>query len=232
MGEWEMGKVRFQRFLSRTMFILVILVVFCVQAALSTHGTDVSSLTSASAYSCLKDNGFSFTVVRAYKSGGAVDANAVQTIANAWEGGQKNVDAYLFPCVASCDGKKSAAQQIQETHSYLSNSKYGMLWLDIEGTQYWYSDTNKNVQFIQDLITETQALDMTIGIYTSNNSWTPITGSSTKFGNLPLWYPHYENTPNPSYSDWKPFGGWKSPSIKQYKGTTSICGASVDENFY
>jgi hypothetical protein len=46
----------------------------------------------------------------------------------------------------------------------------------------------------------------------------------------PLWYPHYDN--NPSYSDWYNFGGWTSPSIKQYAGTTSFCSASIDKNYY
>ena len=138
----------------------------------------------------------------------------------------------LYSGVAACANTITASQQIQATHNLLSGTKYGMLWLDIEGSQYWYSDTSKNVNFIQELVNESKALNITVGIYSGNSQWTPITGSSKAFSNLPIWYAHYENTPNPSYSDWVPFGGWASPAIKQFKGTTSICGASVDENFY
>lgn len=66
--------------------------------------------------------------------------------------------------------------------------------------------------------------------FDSKSQWDPITGGTTKFSYLPIWYAHYDN--NPSYSDWNNFGGWTKPAIKQYAGTTSLCGGSVDKNFY
>lgn len=51
-----------------------------------------------------------------------------------------------------------------------------------------------------------------------------------KFSDFPLWYAHYDGIP--SFSDFKPFGGWTKPTIKQYKGTSSLCGASVDLNYH
>ena len=42
-------------------------------------------------------------------------------------------------------------------------------------------------------------------------------------------YAHYDN--NPSFSDFSPFGGWSRPSIKQYTGTSSVCGASIDNDW-
>lgn len=61
------------------------------------------------------------------------------------------------------------------------------------------------------------------------------------FANHDLWLPglcradicryaHYDNVE--SFSDFSPFGGWSHPSIKQYKGTTGICGTSIDYDFY
>lgn len=47
---------------------------------------------------------------------------------------------------------------------------------------------------------------------------------------LPLWYAHYDNSP--SFSDFAAFGGWTAPNIKQYEGTSSLCGASVDRNWH
>jgi GH25 family lysozyme M1 (1,4-beta-N-acetylmuramidase) len=68
------------------------------------------------------------------------------------------------------------------------------------------------------------------GIYTSASQWNPIMGGSTKFSKYPLWYAHYDN--KASFSDFSAFGGWTKPSIKQYVGTTGICSASVDKNWY
>jgi hypothetical protein len=48
---------------------------------------------------------------------------------------------------------------------------------------------------------------------------------------MPLWYAHYENEPNPSFSDFTSFGGWSTPSYKQFKGTTTVCGMGIDENY-
>jgi hypothetical protein len=50
-----------------------------------------------------------------------------------------------------------------------------------------------------------------------------------RFTSLQLWYAHYDNVPN--FSDFTPFGGWTVPSMKQYKGTTAVCGASIDLNY-
>lgn len=108
----------------------------------------------------------------------------------------------------------------------------GMLWIDVEGPQssYWGPTAEENVAFLDAMVQEGLKRGISLGIYSSASQWNPIMGSSTKFSYLPLWYPHYDN--NPSYSDWVSFGGWSKPSIKQYIGTTSICSASVDKNFY
>jgi hypothetical protein len=45
-----------------------------------------------------------------------------------------------------------------------------------------------------------------------------------------LWYAHYDNKPD--FSDFKTFGGWTSPKVKQYHGTTTECNAGVDKNWY
>ena len=37
---------------------------------------------------------------------------------------------------------------------------------------------------------------------------------------------------NPSFSDFSGFGGWSKPTIKQYTGTSSFCGGSVDHDYY
>jgi hypothetical protein len=80
------------------------------------------------------------------------------------------------------------------------------------------------------MVDEAKKQGVTLGIYTSASQWNPIMGGSTKFSYLPLWYAHYDN--NPSFSDFVAFGGWTKPNIKQYKGTTSVCSASVDYNWY
>jgi hypothetical protein len=41
----------------------------------------------------------------------------------------------------------------------------GMLWLDIEGTQYWSTNHQSNVNFIQGLVDEGKRQGVTLGMY-------------------------------------------------------------------
>ena len=62
--------------------------------------------------------------------------------------------------------------------------------------------------------------------------WESIMGGAKNcagVSEVPIWYAHYDNTA--SFSDWKDFGGWKKPFMKQYKGDESLCGADVDISF-
>ena len=35
-------------------------------------------------------------------------------------------------------------------------------------------------------------------------------------------YAHYDR--DPSFNDFKPFGGWSKPSMKQFTGGATVCG--------
>jgi hypothetical protein len=200
----------------------------------------------------MKNSGVSFVIVRVYMSSGKPDPNGPQSIANAWAGGMRQVDGYIFPCF-SCGnpagqmdsainslqaaGLKhlprvvgtNSSSEIKEENLAVS---YGMLWLDVEGTQYWGSDQQANSDFLEAMANQGIKRGITLGVYTSKSQWTPITGNSKILGNLPLWYPHYEQPSNPSYSDFVAFGGWSKPAIKQYQNTHTLCDCGVDSNFY
>lgn len=224
--------------------------------ALATRGVDMSQATSQSAFSCMVSNGYTFTIARVYCSSGHPDSNGPTSINNAWKGGMKHVDGYIFPC-PTCS--TSPQQQVIDTINYLKanslqiarreaheesapftvmanstvgSATVGMLWIDVEGTQYWTTSYSKNINFIQAMVDELNRQGVHFGIYTSSSQWSPITGNSAQFAKYPLWYPHYESPPNPSYSDWKAFGGWQTAAMKQYQGTTSACGGGWDYNYY
>lgn len=103
-----------------------------------------------------------------------------------------------------------------------------MIWFDIEGS--WGGTPASHIAFIHGLINQANAMGVRWGIYTSRSQWGPITNNTPEFGAPALWYAHYDN--NPSFSDFVPFGGWAHPSIKQFMGTTTICGVGIDKNFY
>eukprot|EP01029_Cantina_marsupialis_P005878 TRINITY_DN16379_c0_g1_i1.p1 TRINITY_DN16379_c0_g1~~TRINITY_DN16379_c0_g1_i1.p1 ORF type:complete len:213 (-),score=41.38 TRINITY_DN16379_c0_g1_i1:771-1409(-) len=207
-------------------FILLLLVAI---AQAKTFGIDISQYTSESALRCLHNKGNKFAIVRAYQSTGHVDRNAVANIKNAHAAGFEYVDAYIFPSIHH--GGNATRQAYETLHNLRTNgAKFGMIWLDVEGTQYWTSSKTTNARFISDLAYAFKKMGAHVGMYTSRYQWQDIAGSSTCCHSLPLWYPHYDHLA--SFSDFRSFGGWTKPAIKQFAGSTMECGVGVDKNFY
>jgi hypothetical protein len=174
------------------------------------------------------------------------------SINDAWSGGMSYVDGYIFPCYSCGNPAKQMDDTLNSLKSHglkilghnsegdretlMANNNgtlgatVGMLWIDVEGTQYWSSSAQNNVNFIQGMVDEGLRQGVHLGIYTSASQWNPICGGSTQFKSYPLWYPHYDNSA--SFSDFSSFGGWTKPAIKQYQGTTTLCSAGVDLNYY
>lgn len=208
-----------------------------MQVSNATDGVDVSAHVGPDAWACLKKSGRIFGIIRCFRSTGSPDPNCPHTVYNAWDGGMSNVDVYFFPDFS----KGNPAGQVQSMVSYLKHYNitnrspygpphtYGMLWFDIEGTQYWGSQAANN-QFIKGLLSEAERQNIHIGVYTSASQWNPITGGATYASKYPLWYAHYDGSR--SFSDFSPFGGWTRPSIKQFRGDATVCGVGVDENWY
>jgi GH25 family lysozyme M1 (1,4-beta-N-acetylmuramidase) len=120
--------------------------------------------------------------------------------------------------------------ELRESSNSTVGARVGMLWLDIEGSQYWSGTPSYNVNFLSAMVQRGRELGVSMGIYSSASQWNPIMGGSTAFSDLPLWYAHYDM--NPSFSDWYSFGGWYKPAIKQYAGDQTFCSAGVDKNYY
>jgi len=208
--------------------LVVVLLAAHIPNVLSTRGVDVSSHITTAGFSCLKNNGMDFAIVRAWESGGQPDSNCPSTVANAHAAGIPYVDVYMFPCYQCGDG----AGQVSKAVAYLKahDVQYGMFWFDIEGPQYWSTNQAFNRDFMSAMLTQARTLGVHAGVYTSASQWGPIMGTWTGAASYSLWYAHYDNSQN--FNDFSAFGGWTRPSIKQYYGDASVCGLDVDLNWY
>lgn len=140
----------------------------------------------------------------------------------------EHVDIYMFPC-PKCG---NARGQVQALKNHAANINFGQVWLDIEGTQYWLGTHDQNRAFFKELAAASQELfgSKFGGVYTNVNQWEPIFGTWTEYSYLRLWWAFWDKSP--SWSGWKPFDGWNHPAVKQYAGDDSLCGMSIDKNFY
>ena len=199
-----------------------------VSIAFSTYGVDVSTRIYQSDWECLKNDGFDFAIIRAYQSTGHVDPNAKATVADALSGGMAHVDIYMFPC-PSCG---NAAGQVDDLLSAMENTHYGMVWLDIEGAQYWLGDYDRNFEFYKQLVQRLQYHGASFGTYSSPYEWSSVMGSNNGYeacGHCQFWWADYGS---PTFSNYHPVGGWPRPAMRQYQGTSSRCGVSVDLDWY
>ncbi|GAM21639.1 hypothetical protein SAMD00019534_048140 [Acytostelium subglobosum LB1] len=193
------------------------------------YGVDISSLGSEGVFSCLKDNGYTFAVVRCWESVGQPDSNCPHSLDNAWAAGLSHVDAYIFPCY-SCG---NPAGQVESMVKYIQSNgaKFGMIWFDIEGPGvYWSGNQADNRNFFSGMVEGAKAAGVNVGVYTSASQWEPIMGNWNGGASFPLWYAHYDG--NPSFSDFSAFGGWSKPAIKQYNGDVQVCNLDVDQDYY
>ncbi len=65
--------------------------------------------------------------------------------------------------------------------------------------------------------------------------WNQIFGSRdvcTNFASYPLWYAHYDG--KKTFDDFaaSKFGGWTTPTLKQYAGDALVCGYKLDLSWY
>lgn len=70
----------------------------------------------------------------------------------------------MFPCPTCGNGAGQAETMVNYLKGY--NANYGMVWLDIEGPQYWMSQS-ENVAFFESLVAGLKAEGAHIGVYTS-----------------------------------------------------------------
>ena len=105
------------------------------------------------------------------------------------------------------------------------------LWLDIEGSQYWRLGRAGNFAFFRELIAECERLSLSYGVYTSVVQWNALFGNArlSNAHKIPLWYPHYDGIPD--FNDFRSFGGWTKPTIKQFSDQGRKCGVGYDINW-
>eukprot|EP01022_Parablepharisma_sp_SALTPOND_P026932 TRINITY_DN65250_c0_g1_i1.p3 TRINITY_DN65250_c0_g1~~TRINITY_DN65250_c0_g1_i1.p3 ORF type:complete len:215 (-),score=13.72 TRINITY_DN65250_c0_g1_i1:101-745(-) len=186
-------------------------------------GADVSQLFPD--ISCLKSKGFELIIPRCYHSYGAVDKNCPKNLAHAKAAGL-SADIYIFPC-SKCG---NPAKQVEDTIKYVKSEVYGRIWVDVE-RYHWNTDKAVNRKFIREMVNAIEKAGKKAGIYTSTHSWNAIVGNDwDELSRLPLWYPHYDK--HPSFKDFKSFGGWHKPLMKQYVGNEKVCGGTVDLNYF
>ena len=213
-------------------------------AAAALLGVDVSTPVSDADARCMAGTAnISFGIARAWHSDYSGYDTGATTSLRAWAAAGITAHAYMFPCTRA----GTAAAQVRALRGNLTAAGLspGRIWLDFESNgdprcAWSASDRAANCAFMGELVAAAAADGGRWGVYSSIHEWTLIMTTAADPGGcpvaaaLPLWYPHYETPVNPSFSDFKPFGGWAQPAAKQFddgRSTGPICKISVDNNW-
>uniref|UniRef100_A0A8R1HKB6 Lysozyme n=1 Tax=Caenorhabditis japonica TaxID=281687 RepID=A0A8R1HKB6_CAEJA len=199
---------------------------------------DLSVPVSTSQLQCIKQAGYSVAFVRAYNPAGqgSFDANACTTIQNAYYAGL-GTEVYMTPQPASA---KQGYQQLDEIYQGFTARGITIraIWIQVTSPTNWPSNANTNVNFINSILSRARQYGMTVGIYTSYYDWNQITNGWSSVGSdVLLWYWNVlgggVNGETPAtFTDFRPFGCWSVPSVKQFAQVEQVCQITVNRDVY
>ncbi|VDK60732.1 unnamed protein product [Cylicostephanus goldi] len=131
---------------------------------------------------------------------------------------------------------KTGSQQFDEMYGGLKNANINVRSVWVTSPVNWFSSSTSNINFLNSILSRANQYGLSIGIYTSIYDWNQITGGAT-INNAMLWYWNtygsgVSNESPPNYNDFRAFGGWSTPSVKQFAQVESVCGVTVNRDVY
>ncbi|CAJ0608301.1 unnamed protein product [Cylicocyclus nassatus] len=200
------------------------------------YAVDLDRPVTVAAFECMKKSGYKAAIIRAYDpaNNGKFDGNAISNIRNANRAGL-GTEVFMTPLPRS---SKKGGEQFRELYEGLKNGKIDvrMVWLQVTSPVNWGSNSNENIYFLNDIISMAKHYGVRIGFYTNVYDWNQITKGAVVEGAM-LWYwnvngggPSGETPAN--FDDFRPFGKFMKPTMKQFGQMEQICGVTVNRDIY
>ncbi|CAG8590261.1 15552_t:CDS:2 [Dentiscutata erythropus] len=225
-------------------FIVIILCVILIVSetnatSYAVDAGDPHGVQAVSAWSCAKASGFTRAIIECYSEycsqGGGVSSSCLGNYKNAVAAGYKYIDLYFYPCTGAAYNCKSPQTQVNELVTFVNQNKMLVqtIWIDFENdtttcTKSWSQDTASNLALAKQFTNAAKTTLWNWGIYSTNYEWTKLFGSAQAVvdSSFKIWYADFQNPSQPNYDDWNSlaFGGFSTPSGKQYADSGSNCG--------
>ncbi|KIH55997.1 hypothetical protein ANCDUO_13828 [Ancylostoma duodenale] len=194
---------------------------------------DVAVPVSLDAFKCMKKHGYSTAFVRGYANS-EFDENVVDNIRNADLAGL-GIEVFMSPQIRS---EKTGSEQFQELYEGLKENDIEVktVWLQVTSPIDWNPSSKTNIKFINDITKTAKDYEIMVGIYTNAYDWSQITKDANVKGGM-LWYWNVDGigatgeTPA-NFDDFRPFGNFVGPTVKQFGQKENICGVTVNKDVY
>ncbi|EYB95666.1 hypothetical protein Y032_0157g3202 [Ancylostoma ceylanicum] len=200
------------------------------------YAVDLDRAATPTAFTCMKRSGYSTVFIRAYDptGSGRFDLNAVNNVRNANKAGL-GTEVFMTPQIRS---SKRGSQQFRELYDGLRRGSIVVrtVWLQVTSPVNWDINSQTNINFLNEIITAAKSVGVTIGFYTNAYIWQQITKGAWVEGAM-LWYwnvngggPQGETPAN--FNDFRPFGKFTKPIVKQFGQVENVCGVTVNRDVY
>lgn len=174
---------------------------------------------------CIAAEGFTQLVFRGLMSSGLPDPTARANLEKAID---VDCTVYLVPCF-KCG---NAAKQIADTCDAIYGTNYFYHpYLVVEDPAMWSADMMENRAFVEEAVrailgSGRKCFD-NVRFRSTKYEWEKILGLDySSFSDRVLWY--VSDDKRKSHRDFRPFGGWNVPRVKQYNKGQEICGNQVN----
>ncbi|KAI6196447.1 hypothetical protein M3Y94_01111100 [Aphelenchoides besseyi] len=201
------------------------------------YGIDAVASVSQTTFQCLSRQGYSLAFLRIYSpaNGGQVDSTGVNNIYAA-SAAKLLYEVFVTPSPTS---SKSGSTQFTEAYNYATSQGLSLnrMWLQVTSPINWYQTQSYNTQFIQSFINTANSYGIQVGVYTSWYDWQQITGSTVAVSPPYLWYWNANGLGASAESvrdasDFYSFGPFRSPNVKQFGLSETICSTYVNVNLF
>ncbi|KAL6733478.1 hypothetical protein Aduo_004123 [Ancylostoma duodenale] len=133
---------------------------------------------------------------------------------------------------------KSGVQQFAEFFYVMNHCSpvQKSMWIKVTSPNDWPLNYTSNINFINSITKQATGYGVAVGIYTSANDWKQITnGYSGLNSGIKLWWKDTfgagssgESPPN--FDDFRQFGSWNAPTVKQFSEDYPWCGMTINRN--
>lgn len=199
-----------------TIFIFAIVVVSnCTLGVV----TDITDSNTATAFPCIVKGGYTDVTIGVSSSPTQimVDTTGIQNLNKA-----KNAFTKVSLAFFSCRGR-DPVKQVDEFVKKVSKDLYSQIWVYLGQESLWYQcspssfNAQQNCDYMHTLLNQFKKYNVTVGIASEESKWSDqCSNVCNDLGSYPLyWTPNADNIP--SFSNFKPFGGWKTPAVKVYQ---------------
>ncbi|KAL6733589.1 hypothetical protein Aduo_004223 [Ancylostoma duodenale] len=134
------------------------------------------------------------------------------------------------------DPAGSGRFDVNAVNNIRNANKVRTVWLQVTSPVNWGANNQANIYFLNDIISAAKSVGVTIGFYTNIYDWQQITKGAWVEGAM-LWYwnvngggPQGETPAN--FNDFRPFGRFTKPTVKQFGQVENVCGVTVNRDVY